>query len=336
MKAYELHEVAGKIEVRLNRSRTLPKLNHGEVLVRVRAASLNFRDLMILAGHYPGHMRPGVIPLSDGAGEIVEVGPGVPSSALGQRVTSTFFPNWQNGSISDLAIEASLGFESDGMLAEFVALPYKSTIAIPAHLSYEEAATLPCAAVTAWNTLTRVGRIKAGDTVLLLGTGGVSIFALQFAKIMGASVIHLSSSDAKLGRVKSMGADHLINYRSTPDWDRRVLDLTEGRGADLIVEVGGAGTLERSLRAVKVGGVVATIGLVAGVGQINPLPLISRAINLAGVYVGSREMFRSMNKSIEVAALKPVIDCSFHIDEALEAYEYMRNGSHLGKVVVSI
>nr|ACP17974.1 putative alcohol dehydrogenase zinc-binding domain protein [Pseudomonas nitroreducens] len=336
MKAYELHKISEQVEVRLQPTRPRPQLNHGEVLIRVHAASLNFRDLMILAGRYPGQMKPDVIPLSDGAGEIVEVGPGVSSEVQGQRVTSTFFPNWRAGKITEPAIEVSLGFGMDGMLAEYVALPYEATIPIPEHLSYEEAATLPCAALTAWNALTEVGRVKAGDTVLLLGTGGVSMFALQFAKLLGATVIHTSSSEQKLERVKAMGADHLINYRNSPEWDRTVLDLTAGRGVDLVVEVGGAGTLERSLRAVKVGGIVATIGLVAGVGPIDPLPLISRAIQLSGVYVGSREMFLSMNKAIASAEIKPVIDCCFPIDEVGDAYEYMRSGNHLGKVVITI
>lgn len=335
MKAYELHEVSGLVEVRLNSNRPLPRPSHGEVLVRVHAASLNYRDLMILARRYPGIMKSRVVPLSDGAGEIVEVGQGVPSSALGQRVASTFFPCWQAGPISGAAVEVSLGFGADGMLAEYVAVPYQATVPIPEHLSYEEAATLPCAALTAWNALTGVGRIKPGDTVLLLGTGGVSIFALQFAKLMGATVIHTSGSDVKLQGVKALGADHLINYQTSPEWDQSVLDITGGRGVDLVVEVGGAGTLERSLRAVRVGGVVATIGLVAGVGAINPLPLISRAIQLSGVYVGSREMFSSMNRAIASAELKPVIDCRFSFDEVVDAYDYMRSAKHFGKVVIT-
>ena len=336
MKAYELHATKDGLSLTLNDNRAKLEPGHGEVLVRVHAVSLNYRDLLIADGMYGSGTKANVIPLSDGAGEISAVGQGVTSLQVGDRVTGAFFPYWTAGDISEAAVTSSLGGPVDGMLSEYVVLPESAALKFAHHLSYEEAATLPCAALTAWNALVDIGRINAGHTVLLQGTGGVSIFALQFAHAMGAKVIQTSSSDDKLERVRQMGAHHTINYRDTPEWSQEVLRLTDGRGVDLVVEVGGAGTLEQSLQAVRVGGTVATIGLVSGVGHINPLPLIPRAIRLNGVYVGSHAMFATMNNAISAHQLIPIIDRVFRFEQAADAYAWLRSGSHFGKVVISV
>ncbi|QAA94213.1 zinc-dependent alcohol dehydrogenase family protein [Pollutimonas thiosulfatoxidans] len=336
MKAYELHAAKNGLSLTFNDKRAQPEPGHGEVLIRVHAVSLNFRDLLIADGSYGRGTKANVIPVSDGAGEISAVGPGVTSLRVGDRVVGAFFPDWTAGDITEAAVSSSLGGSVDGMLSQYVVLPERAALKFADHLSYEEAATLPCAALTAWQALVDIGRVNAGQTVLLQGTGGVSIFALQFAQAMGATVIQTSSSNDKLERVRQMGARHTINYRDTPEWSQEVRRLTDGRGVDLVVEVGGAGTLEQSLQAVRVGGTVATIGLVSGVGDINPLPLISRAIRLNGVYVGSHAMFAAMNKAISAHQIKPIMDRAFSFEQAADAYAWLRSGSHFGKVVITI
>ncbi len=336
MKAYELRASNDGLSLTLNEHRAKPEAGHGEVLIRVRAVSLNYRDLLMADGTYGRGTKANVIPLSDGAGEITAVGPGVTSLQVGDRVTGAFFLNWTAGDITEAGVRSSLGGPVDGMLSEYVVLPERAALKFAHHLSYEEAATLPCAALTAWQALVDIGRINAGHTVLLQGTGGVSIFALQFAHAMGATVIQTSSSDDKLERVRQMGARHTINYRASPEWSQEVRRLTDDRGVDLVVEVGGAGTLEQSLQAVRVGGTVATIGLVSGVGHIDPLPLIRRAIRLHGVYVGSHAMFAAMNNAIAAHELKPIIDRVFSFEQAPDAYAWLRSGSHFGKVVITV
>lgn len=336
MQAYQLMTPDGPDGLVINPGWSVPEPGFGEVGIRVRAASLNYRDLLIAGGRYGGGLRAGTVPLSDGAGEIVALGEGVTRFAVGDRVMGCFFPDWSSGRIAaDLTMRA-LGGNVDGMLAEQVVLPAAGVVRIPAHLSYEEAATLPCAAVTAWNALVETGRVTAGDTVLLLGTGGVSIFALQIAKLLGARTIITSGSDEKLERARRLGADEVVNYRATADWDGVVRAMTDRRGVDLVVEVGGAGTLERSLKSVCSGGTVAMVGALAGQGQIDPRPIISRAIRLTGVFVGSRAMFEAMNRAIVQAALHPVIDRVFPFTEAKEAFRYQASGSHFGKVVVTV
>jgi NADPH:quinone reductase-like Zn-dependent oxidoreductase len=337
MKAYEIEEATGIEGIMLNTGRAAPEVGHGEIRVRVRAASLNYRDLLVAKGSYRGVLKPSLIPLSDGAGEVVEVGAGVSRFKPGDRVASAFFQDWQAGATSAERTARALGGGSiDGMLAEFVVLPEGGAIHVPSHLSFEQAATLPCAGVTAWNAIVETARVKAGETVLLLGTGGVSLFALRFAKLHGARVILTSSSNEKLARAKALGADEVINYRDTPDWDRAVGALTGGRGADLVVEVGGPGTLERSLRSVRVGGTVAMIGVLSGTGRIDPRPLISRSIRLQGIYVGSLDMFAAMNTAVAEAALAPVIDRVFPFEQARAAYAHLAGGSHFGKVVIAV
>lgn len=336
MKRYILQSDKGLDGLELVDNQPVSDPAYGEVQVRVHATSLNYRDLLIASGNYGPGILQNIIPLSDGAGEVTAVGPGVEGVKPGDRVAGAFFTNWVDGPISADAVQYALGGTFHGMLAEYVTLPSRACLPIPEHMSYEEAATLPCAALTAWNALVDNGHLHAGQTVLLQGTGGVSIFALQIAKMMGATTIQTSSSDEKLTRAKKLGADHLINYKTTPEWQEEVLNITEGQGADIIVEVGGYGTLERSLQAVKVGGLVATIGLVSGVGKINPLPIIMRAVRLNGIYVGSHAMFRDMVKALESNKLKPEIDRVFPFEEAIEAYKYQQSGAHFGKVVIKV
>ena len=307
----------------------------GQAVVRVRACSLNFRDTLVAAGNYGRSVKAPLIPLSDGAGEVVAVGEGVTRVKVGDRVAGIFFQTWIEGNIDDRKTASALGGAIDGMLAEMVCLNAEGLVHIPAHLSYEEAATLPCAAVTAWNALFRSANVRPGETVLVLGTGGVSIFALQFAKMAGARVIATSSSDAKLEKVRALGADETINYKTTPAWDKAVRELTGGVGVDHIVEVGGAGTLPLSIKAVRNHGHIALIGVLTA-GEIDPRPILTKSIRLHGIYVGSREMFDQMNAAIAQAKLKPQIDKVFPFDQAKEAYRHMTGATHFGKIVISV
>lgn len=306
----------------------------GEVRVRVRASSVNFRDLATVRDPAARGLRLPLVPNSDAAGEVVAVGAGVDDIRTGDRVASCFFQDWEDGACSTRAMASALGGARDGVLAEEVVLNARGVVPVPEPLSFEEAATLPCAALTAWNALVETARIKAGDTVLLLGTGGVSIFALQFAGLLGARAIVTSSSDDKLERARALGAWRTINYESEPDWDKRVVELTGGTGADAVVEVGGAGTLERSIAATRVAGTIALIGVLTG-GQINPVMVMRKSIRLQGIYVGSRRMFRDMNRAIDHHDLKPVIHQTFSFEEARDAYHAMASAGHFGKLVVS-
>lgn len=307
-----------------------------DVLVRIRANSLNFRDLGIPRGGYVRNDTRPVIPLSDGAGEVIAVGEGATRYTVGDRVVGSFFRDWIAGDVTEEQMHSALGGGIDGMLCEQVALPESVWLPIPDHLSFEEAATLPCAAVTAWQALVTLGRIRAGDTVLTLGTGGVSTFAIQFAKLHGATVIVTSSSDEKLRKAQELGADHGINYSTHPDWDQEVRVLTGGRGVDNVIEVGGPGTFEKSLAATRVSGRVSLIGVLTGAaGKVNPMAALFNRITVQGIYVGSVEMFATMNRAISAAKLHPVIDRTFGFDEAIDAYRYLESGRHLGKVVIS-
>jgi NADPH:quinone reductase-like Zn-dependent oxidoreductase len=314
-------------------------LLYGHVRVRMHAASLNFRDLMVIKGLYnPKLKQPeGTIPLSDGAGEVVEIAAGVTRVKVGDRVAACFMQKWLSGEVDAEKGGSSLGAHIDGVLTGSRVFNQDGLVPFPEHLSYEEAATLPCAAVTAWHGLVVSGQVKPGDTVLLQGTGGVSIFALQFAKMAGAKTIITSSSDEKLQQAKKLGADHLINYKTSTDWEKIVLEITGGRGVDHVIEVGGAGTLEKSLRSVCMGGHIAVIGVLSGgSGDFNHRPLLMKCIRMHGIYVGSREMFEAMNTAISAHKMKPVIDHTFSFDEAQKAYKYLESGSHFGKVVIKI
>ncbi len=314
-----------------------PQPGRGEVLVKVHAVSLNYRDLLMVRGHYNPKMALPRIPCSDGAGEIVAVGEGVSTAKPGQRVAGIFMQRWLDGPPSSETTPAALGGDVDGMLAEYVVLPQSGVVSIPEHLSYAEASTLPCAGVTAWNALTNVNPVKPGDVIVTQGTGGVSVFALQFAKLMGAAVLGTSSSDEKLQRARTLGLDAGLNYRQTPEWAKWVLRQTGNRGADLIVEVGGAGTFGQSLQAVRTGGTVAQIGVLSQSNQPLPIaPLLHRQIRVQGVYVGSRAHFEAMNRAVTAHRLVPVVDTVFSFGEAREALSRMENGSHFGKIVIQI
>jgi NADPH:quinone reductase-like Zn-dependent oxidoreductase len=334
MKAYEILGEGGIDALALN-ERPDPKPGPGEVLVRMRASSINFRDLMMVMGPGSRGIPYPRIPNSDGAGEVLEVGDGVSRFKVGDKVCGTFFQGWIDGPITMADMGRALGGSAEGMLAEMRVLREDGLVAMPGGLSFEEAATLPCAALTAWNSLVEAGGVKAGDTVLLLGTGGVSIVALQLCRILGARAVITSSSEAKLERARDLGAWATVNYRTTPDWDQAVLDLTGGLGVDHTVEVGGAGTLEKSITATKVGGSVGLIGVLTG-GQINPTLVMRKSIRLQGIYVGGRRMFEDMNRAIEHHAMQPVIDKSYDLEDARAAYHAMHAAGHFGKLVVRI
>lgn len=334
MKAFEIREFG--IDNLSPVDRPAPETGASEVLVRFHAASLNYRDVMVVSGTYNPRMKLPAIPLSDGAGEVAGVGAAVTSWKVGDRVMPIFAQGWLDGDASEAKRRTSLGAGAqwDGVLCEYGVFDEQGLVEIPEQLSYEEAATLPCAALTAWNALVVSGRIRAGETVLTLGTGGVSIFAVQFAKMSGARVIATSSSDAKIERLRELGADETINYKTHEDWDAAVLELTGKRGVDHVVEVGGGGTLAKSLAAVRIGGHVAMIGALTGAGGFSPVSVFMKAVRLQGIFVGSRAMFEDMAKAIAVNRLRPVVDRVFKFDEAPEALKHMESGSHFGKIVV--
>jgi NADPH:quinone reductase-like Zn-dependent oxidoreductase len=313
----------------------------GMVLIKVHAVSLNYRDLMIVKGLYNPKMALPRIPCSDGAGEVAAIGDGVNRVRVGDRVCGIFMQRWLEGRLTAEKSKAALGGDVDGMLAECVLLDQDGVVRFPEHLSYEEAATLPCAAVTAWNALHHAGEPASaalpGETVVIQGTGGVSIFALQFAKLLGASVIGTSSSDEKLTRAYGLGLDAGCNYKEHPEWSGWVSDVTGGQGADRIIEVGGAGTFGQSLRATRVGGTIAQIGVLSGATTSEPLaltPILHKQLRVQGIYVGSRAMFEEMNAAIATERLRPVIDRVFGFDQVREAFLHMQSASHFGKIVI--
>jgi NADPH:quinone reductase-like Zn-dependent oxidoreductase len=337
MQAYHLKNVDGigtikRVDI------VKPNPSAGEVRVRVEAVSLNYRDLTFrdLAGR--GGFD-GQIPLSDGAGVVDAIGDGVGTWQVGDRVAASFFRDWIEGPFNARRYGASDlgGSTTDGMLAEYVVLPASALVAVPAHLSTAEAATLPCAAVTAWHGLFARGGMRAGDTLLVQGTGGVALFGLQFAVAVGARAIVLSSSNEKLERAKALGASVLINYRDMPEWDVAVMEATDGEGASHILELGGADTFDRSVRSVASGGKICQIGVLTGYG---PKPNLTRLLNenadIIGVKVGSVEHFTAMNAFIEANEIKPIVDRTFEFDQAAEAYAHLRGATHFGKIVISL
>ncbi len=334
MKYYEL--AAAGIDALSVREADEPRPGPNQVLVRMHATSLNFRDLVVVKGGYGSNVKLPLVPISDGAGEVVETGPGAGRFRVGDRVSAIFMQSWRSGPYGEGHGASALGGAVDGVLSEYAVFDQDGLVAVPEHLSWAEAATLPCAAVTAWHALVEAGGVKAGQTVLTLGSGGVSVFALQFAKMAGARVVATSSSEEKLQRLQEMGAGQLINYLETPNWGKTVREMTGGPGADCVVEVGGAGTLEQSLRAVRAGGVISLIGVLAGPGEFNPNWIFMKAVKLQGIYVGSRDMFEEMNRAIEAAQMHPVVDRVFPFTEAKTALRYMESGAHFGKVVVEI
>ncbi len=334
MRLYRLPKTDGIDDLTMMEEPT-PEPGRGQVLIRMRAAALNYRDLMVASGRFSQGATPGaLIPMSDGAGEIVAVGPEVDRFAVGDRAAPIFMQSWLGGELKAADNVTALGGNIDGVLTEYRVLDQHGLVHIPAHLSFEEAATLPCAALTAWNALFGERPLKTGETVLALGTGGVSIFAVQFAKIAGARAIVTSSSDAKIERARQLGADHGVNYAKTPDWPAEVLKLTGGEGADVVVDV--TGGLQQSAAAARFGGSVAMIGSSFAGDPVNPAPVMRRALRLRGIRIGSREMFEAMNRAIASHGLRPVIDKTFPFADAKAAYRHLESQAHMGKVVISI
>jgi NADPH:quinone reductase-like Zn-dependent oxidoreductase len=337
MRAWQLPKGGAGIDALAKVERPNPTPGHRQVLVKVAACSLNFRDLGIVRGTYRMPVRDNIVPLSDGAGEVVEVGSGVTRVKAGDKVAGNFFQRWPGGEPPPDVQATALGGGIDGMLAEFVVLEEEGVVKIPAHLSLEEGATLPCAGVTVWHAMMEHARLIAGQTVLLQGTGGVSVFGLQLAHAMGIQTVITSSSDEKLGKARKLGASHTINYKTTPDWEKAAVEFTGGRGVDHVVEVGGAGTFVKSFGAIRVGGKISMIGNLSGPAtEFNPALVMGKRANLQGISVGSTQMFEAMNRAISANALKPVIDKVFGFDDAKAAYQHMASGAHFGKIVVRV
>ena len=336
MKAYEIREFG--IDNLVIADRPDPEPGPGEVLVRFRAASINYRDYMVISGTYNPKMKLPAVPFSDGAGEVVAVGESVTKWKAGDRVMPIFAQRWFDGPPSEEVRRTSLGAGAhwDGVLREYGAFSEESVVAIPEHLTFEEAATLPCAALTAWNALGVSGKLKAGESVLTLGTGGVSVFAVQFAMMYGARVIATSGSNEKIEKLSALGVKETVNYKEREDWDAAVLELHGKPGVDHVVEVGGAGTLSRSINAVRIGGHVAMIGALTGAAGFSPTTVFMKSIRLQGIYTGSRAMFENMNRAISVNRMVPVVDRVFEFDEAPYALRFVGTASHFGKIVVRI
>ena len=314
-----------------------PKPGHRQVLVKVAACSLNFRDLGIVRGTYRMSVPDNLIPLSDGAGDVVEVGADVRRVKVGDKVAGCFFQRWPGGEPAADVHATALGGGIDGMLAEYVVLEEDGVVKLPAHLSLEEGATLPCAGVTVWHAMMEHGRMIAGQSVLLQGTGGVSVFGLQFAHAMGMQAVIISSRDDKLAKAKKLGANHTINYKTTPDWEKAAMEFTGGRGVDHVVDVGGANTFVKSFGAIRVGGKISMIGNLSGpASELNPGLIMGRRANIQGISVGSTQMFEAMNRVIAVNAIKPVIDKVFGFDDVQAAYKHMAAGAHFGKIVIKV
>ncbi|WP_122091356.1 zinc-dependent alcohol dehydrogenase family protein [Halalkalicoccus subterraneus] len=342
MKAYEVRDDdegdgGGEFSGLVATERERPTPGPGEALVRMDACALNYRDLAVASAElaYPGVEYP-VIPLSDGAGEVVELGGDVDRFAEGDRVATAFFPDWIDGPLTPGDNHRSPGGTMDGTLAEYITYPAEALVEVPDYLTIEEAGSLTCAAVTAWTALAEHGELTAGERVLCLGTGGVSTFALQFAVAQGAETVVTSSSDAKLERARELGADRTLNYEETPDWGEAVSEMTDG-GVDHVIEIGGQGTLERSLRATGPDGEVHLIGVLTGIsGEVDPAPIMNTPLSVRGVSVGSRGAFERMLTAMESAEVRPEIDRTVGFDEAHEAYRYVRDGAHQGKVAITI
>lgn len=336
MRVFEIQDEFGLENLR-PAERERPEPARGEVLLRLRAASLNFRDYLMVTGVYNPRQELPLIPCSDGVGLVEEVGPGVERVAVGDRVATLFAPGWIAGEPSRERIRTTLGGPLDGTLAEYLILDQHAVVPVPEHLSDAEAATLPCAALTAWSALVTQGGVKAGDVVLVQGTGGVSLFALQFARIHGARVIVTSSKDHKLEKAMELGAWKGINYVDDPAWGKTARQLTGGRGVDYVVEVGGAGTLPQSLRAVRIGGQISLIGVLAGSEvEVSLLPILMSSVRVQGIFVGHRESFEAMNQAIAAHELRPIVDRVFPFGEAREAFLYMAAGRHMGKICVEL
>ena len=334
MRAYRFDSFDSLDELRL-REEPDPQPQRGEVLVRVRAVSLNFRDIAMLRGRYPRKCVPGLIPASDAAGEIVAIGEGVQAFKVGDRVMGAFHPRWFGGEMPSTIASDSYGAESDGWLCELKAISQEAVVPAPAGLTYEEACTLPCAGLTAWTALAGPTPIRAGHSVLVQGSGGVSIFALQLARAVGATVIATTSSAAKADQLRGLGAAEVVNYVEDPQWGRQVRALTGGRGVDRVVEVGGPGTIAQSLRAVALGGEIASIGFLSSENPgIDFFQLKTSGASFRNITVGDRAALLDLNRAVAATGLKPVIDRVFAFEAAREAFAHLESGAHLGKVVI--
>ena len=335
MRAMEIQGDFGIDNLKLA-ERDIPKAGPGQIVIRMKAASLNYRDLATIAALHGVRGQLPLVPLSDGCGEVVEVGEGVRRVKKGDRVAPSFFQGWISGEPTMEALGTSLGGPIDGCAQDYMCLSVEGVSLAPSNLSDEEVACLPCAGLTAWRALMVEGRVKPGDTVLVQGTGGVSIFALQFAKAAGAQVIVTSSSDEKLERARGLGADMFINYAKTPDWATESRKLTDGRGVDHIVEVGGAETFQQSIMAARLGGHIAVIGLLSGMMKdLNVAAIFSQNLKISGITVGSRTMFEEMSRAIEINDIHPIIDKRFGLEDAQAAFRTMESASHFGKIVLN-
>jgi NADPH:quinone reductase-like Zn-dependent oxidoreductase len=335
MKVYEIQGEFGIDQLKAV-ERPIPNPGSGEVRIKMRAVSLNARDLGVINGFYNPNLIAPLIPVSDGVGVIVALGEHASRFKIGDRVSGIFTQSWISGEPTQENWVSTLGSPLNGLLAEYVVLPEEGLVRVSDQLTDEEAAALPCAGVTAWHAIVEEGKVKAGETVVVQGTGGVSLFALQFAKLQGASVIVTSSSDEKLIRAKEWGADFGINYVTTPDWDKVVLEQTGGRGADHIIDLGGAATLNKSIASLRVGGQISMVGGLSGyhVAGFDIIPAIQRKARLQAINVGSRDMFESMNQAIEQSGLRPIIDRVFPFEQSAQALHYLANGSYLGKICI--
>jgi NADPH:quinone reductase-like Zn-dependent oxidoreductase len=335
MKAYELHPEEGFAALRIVDRAAPHVLGSHDVRVRVRAVSLNFRDLNVARASVKRATR--IVPTSDGAGEVVAVGGAVTRVQVGDRVAAAFFPTWIDGAFAEVYHANALGGSLDGMLAEEVVLAESAWVKIPSHFSFEEGATLPCAGVTAWHALYEAAALRPGESILVQGSGGVSIFALQLARATGATVIATSSSAEKRARLEAMGAAATIDYRENPAWGDAVRAAMVGRGVDIAVEVGGAGTFDQSVKALRYGGTMSLLGVLTGTqGPISTYAIFHKNVRVHGVYVGSVAMFESLVRALEASRIVPVIDRVFSFDEARAAYEHLASGRHFGKVVVRV
>jgi NADPH:quinone reductase-like Zn-dependent oxidoreductase len=335
MRAWELATPTGPAALELT-DRPEPAAGPTDVVVKVRAVSLNYRDLLVVSGKYARSLPPRLVPCSDAAGEVVAVGDAVRGVALGDRVTSTFAPAWAAGQFSVEAGRSALGAGVNGVLAELVRLPGAGVLPMPSHLSFEEAATLPCAALTAWHALFEETPFTPASTVLAIGSGGVSVFAMQFARVAGARVIATTRGGDKAHRLRELGAHEVVVTAGLATWGDRVRELTGGVGADQVIEVGGQGTFDQSVRAVRPGGTISLIGVLSGAAAVNLTPVLMRNIRVQGVMVGSREMFARMNAALAAHGLRPAVDRRFGFDEAPAAFAHLGSGAHVGKIVIAV
>jgi NADPH:quinone reductase-like Zn-dependent oxidoreductase len=336
MKVYEIQDGFGLDHLRVA-ERPDPSPGYGQVMVSMRAVSLNYRDILTVTGLYNPRQGLPLVPCSDGVGEVVAVGEGVSRFKLGDRVAAVFCQRWIGGAPTYEKLRSTLGGPRDGTLAELMLLDEDGAVPVPEHLSDEEAATLPCAGLTAWSALAEYGNVGPGDTVLIQGTGGVSIFALQFAQLLGAKAIVTSSSDDKLKRARKLGAWHEINYIDDSDWGRTARELTDGVGVDHVLDVGGGRTLEQSLRAIRIGGEISLVGVLSGAAaDLNLVPIFMKNVRIQGIVVGSRDGFQAMNRAVAMHQMRPVVDRVFPFAEAREAFEFVMNGAHFGKVCIAI